>query len=521
MRRTLLAIFFLSTWPVLAQVPTWSDDVACIVYSHCSTCHHDGGPGHFNLMTYTDAYFNRDDIRGLTQVRYMPPWPPDEVYRTLAHERSLTQEEIDIIAAWVDGNAPEGDPGNAPVPPTFTNAPVISPADITAIMDDYVIPASTTDLYRCFVLDVDNPTDSYITGMEVIPGNTEMVHHVLVFQDTSGQARVLDNGDIEPGYTSFGGIGVNGAKLVGVWVPGADPFFTPPGMGIKLLAGADLVIQIHYPATSEVQVDSTRLNIELSPGGFVRDLAIDPILDHLITITDGPLIIAPNEVRTFHAQYTVPIPATITAIGPHSHLLGKRMKAYAVRPGNDTVPLIDIPDWDFRWQGLYSFRQPIYLPTGTVLYGEATYDNTTNNPDNPNDPPAYVWLGEATTNEMMLFYFAWTIGIQSDENIIVDNVPHQHHYQDCVVDFNIGMNEQAVASTFDVWPVPARDAITISSDQASDVVLIDVSGRVVLSERITQQLQRVDVTALARGTYVVELRSLGGAPPMRTKVMLE
>jgi len=523
MRFILPAIFFFSAvMPAMGQTPTWSDDVACIVYTHCSPCHHEGGPAHFTLMNYTDAYFNRVDIMGVTQVRYMPPWPPDEEYRSLAHERSLTQDEIDIIAAWVNNDAPEGLPQNAPPPPTFSNAPVIDQPDISAMMEDYVIPASTTDLYRCFVLDVNNPTDRYITGMEVIPGNTSMVHHALVFQDTSGQARVLDDGDIEPGYTSFGGIGVDGAKLIGIWVPGADPFFTPPGMGIKLLADADIVIQIHYPATSTSEVDSTRINIQLSPGGFVRDLAIDPILDHVVTITDGPLIIAPNEVRTFHAQYTVPFPATITSIGPHSHLLGKQMKAYAVRPGNDTVPLIDIPDWDFHWQGMYSFRQPIYLPTNTVLYGEATYDNTVDNPDNPNSPPDWVWLGESTTNEMMLFYFGWTIGFPTDENIVVDNSPHMAHYQDCVVDFNIGIQETTASNAIVAWPVPAHDAITINCDTpGSEVLLIDSSGRTVLRERMTGGTRVLAVSHLARGSYVVELHRTGTAPPLRTKVLLE
>lgn len=522
MRRTLYAIIFCSAWSgAQAQSPTWTEDVACIVYSHCAPCHHEGGPAHFSLMTYADAYYWRIDMRDLTQVRYMPPWPPDEEYRSLAHERSLTQDEIDIIAAWVNNDAPEG-PGSAPDPPVFTNEPVIDQPDISAIMEDYVIPASTADLYRCFVLDIDNPTDRYITGLEVIPGNTSMVHHVLVFQDTSGQAQVLDDADIEPGYTNFGGIGVDNAKLVGIWAPGADPFFTPAGMGIKLMANADIVIQVHYPATSTSEVDSTRINIQLSPGGFVRDLAIDPVLDHVYAITDGPLVIAPNEVRTFHAQYTATFPATITSVGPHSHLLGRRMKAYAVRPGNDTVPLIGIPDWDFRWQGMYSFRQPIYLPTNTVIHGEATYDNTVNNPDNPNSPPDWVWLGESTTNEMMLFYFGWTFGLPSDENIIVDNSVHQTHHQNCVVDFNIGMNESGVNASFTVWPVPAYDAITVNCDRpGAEVRLQDISGRIALHERIIDRTQRIDVAGLARGTYVLELAGPGDRAPQRTKVLLE
>lgn len=372
------------------------------------------------------------------------------------------------------------------------------------------------------MLDIDNPTDQFITKLEVVPGNRSIVHHVLVFQDTSGQAQILDAQDIEPGYTNFGGIGVNSAKLVGIWVPGSDAFETPDGMGIKLLAGADLVIQVHYPALSSVELDSTRVNIEFGTAPFMREIAIDPILDHVLTITDGPLIIAPNEVRTFHAQYTTPIPATITSIGPHSHLLGKRMKAYAVIPTGDTIPLIDIPKWDFNWQGMYQFRNPIYLPTGTVLYGEAEYDNTANNLNNPNSPPDWVWLGEATTNEMMLFYFAYTFGIPGDVNIVVDDALHTDHYQDCVPEFQVGVEELHRGPLLDAWPIPTSDVLFVETNGGSGSVrLIDVSGRSIMQHYISGSRIQFNVADLARGVYFVELAQKNGSAPQRVKVLLE
>lgn len=502
-----------------AQTPTWSEDIACIVYTHCAPCHREDGAGHFELTSYNDAYFWREEMSSATGSRFMPPWPPDPEYRSLAHERLLTQEEIDLIASWVDAGAPEGDPGNAPPPPTFSSAWVIDQPDLTAVMEDFVIPSSTADLYRCFVLPIDNPTDRFITDLEVVPGNSAMVHHVLVFQDTSGQAQVLDAEDIGPGYTSFGGIGVPGAKLIGIWVPGADPFQAPTGMGIKLMAGADIVIQLHYPATSStVEVDSTRVNMLFSTAPFTRNLAIDPVLDHLLTITDGPLVLAPNEVRTFHAQYTTTFPSTITAIGPHSHLLGKQMKAWAELPGGEVVPLIDIPDWDFRWQNLYSFRNPIHLPTGTTLYGEATYDNTANN---PSDPPNWVWLGEATTNEMMLFYFAWTIGFPSDANIVVDTASHTAHYLDCVPLMSVGIPSNPEVEAVVAWPVPARDVLVVEqATVGAELCLVAMNGQVVHREAAVGPTHAMDVSALEPGMYVLEVLARGRSP-QRQKVMLE
>jgi hypothetical protein len=517
-RHLLLIPIALLAMQLSAQTSTWSSDVACIVYTHCTPCHRTDGPAHFELLTYADAYYWRNEMMAATETRFMPPWPPDPNYRSLAHERVLTQGEIDVIANWVNAGAPEGDPSQAPDPPQFNGNAVITDPDLSEVMEDFTIPSSTQDLYRCFVLQIDNPTNRFITGMEIIPGNSNMVHHVLVFQDTTGQAQQLDAQDPSPGYTNFGGIGVNEAKLIGAWVPGEQPFFTPPGMGIQLFAGADIVMQIHYPATSEVEVDSTRINLQFSDAPFLRPLGIDAVLDHGWTLTNGPLIIPPNEVKTFYNEFTVPFNSTITSIAPHAHLVCTSMKAYAVLPGGETIPLIDIPNWDFRWQGHYSFRNPIYLPQGTVLHGEATYDNTANNPFNPNDPPQWVFLGESTTNEMMLFYFAWTPGIPSDVNIVIDDSEHMQHHEDCVPLLLTGLEESTTVN-FEVAPIPARDRLRLTTEaSAGTVAVIDPSGKIVLQQRINGTAE-IDVQSLARGFYTIEFRSDHGMA--RRKIVLE
>ena len=522
LRKTTCLVSLFAAWGVQAQTPTWSDAVACIVYSHCTACHHEGGAGHFSLTTYAEAYAARNDMRDVTEVRYMPPWPPDEEYRHLAHERVLTQEEIDIIADWANGGAPEGDAGAAPPPPIYDNAWTITDPDISVRMEDFVIPASTEDLYRCFVMPSGTTADAFISGFEVIPGNTAVVHHVLVYQDTTGQAQALDDGDPAPGYTSFGGIGVDGAKLIGFWVPGAQPYFAPGGFGIKLFAGADIVMQVHYPEGSDAELDSTRLNFQTTSGGFVREIGIDPFLEHFLTLTDGPLIIAPNTVQTFHNQFTTPVgvPAIAMGIAPHAHLLCTRMKSYAVTPSNDTIPLIDIPDWDFAWQGMYGFKNPIHLPPQTVLHGEATYDNTTANPDNPNDPPAWVTLGEATTDEMMLFYFVWALGLPSDTNIVIDGDDHTPHYLGC--EAVVGVESPSVAPVATVGPSPASDAVFIEwrSDPAV-LRLRDAAGRIVLQRHLPRGTTTIPVGAFARGSYGVEAASPDGHLLHRSTVILE
>jgi hypothetical protein len=523
MRHATLLSTLLLVAGATAQTPTWNEDVSCIVYTHCTPCHHDGGAGHFSLTSYTDGYFWRNEMRAATQVRYMPPWPPDPAYHPLAHERVLSQEEIDIIAEWVDGGALEGDPLNALPAPVYDNGPAIQQPEISVVMDDYTIPPSTTDLYRCFVLQVDNPQDRFITGIEVVPGNTSMVHHVLVFQDPTGQALQNDLNDIGPGYTSFGGIGVPGAKLIGAWVPGMQPMFTAPGMGIKLLADADIVIQVHYPPTSEVEVDSTRINLRMSSSTTLRELALEPVLRHSAPVLqNGPLVIPAGQVRTFHTKYTVPVGITTTGIAPHAHLVCTSMKSFAVLPGGDTIPFIDIPEWDFSWQGFYSFRNPIFVPAGSEVHGYATYDNTVNNPRNPNSPPQTVSVGEATTDEMMLFYFAYTPGTAADEAIVVDDGSGPEYYMDCQNGIPTGALDGMGRSDFRVWPSPATDVIHVEGmSVTSRIRLIDLGGRTVLEQVAQQDRHRISVSGLSKGLYVVEVLDPVYPSIRRSKILIE
>lgn len=524
MRRYLLPIVLCGAFAAHAQTPSWHEDISCIVFTHCTPCHHDGGAAHFGLTDYQEAHWWRNEMLSAVQSRYMPPWPPDPAYRSFAHERVLTQEEIDLIAAWVVGGAPEGDPQFALPLPTYDDGWEIDDPDLSLIMDDFMIPSSANDLYRCFVMPTGLSLEKYITGLEVVPGNTSMVHHVLVYQDNTGQAAQLDAQDPTPGYTSFGGIGVPSAKLIGAWVPGQRAFSTPQGMGIRLLANSDVVIQVHYPATSSsTQVDSTRVNMRFSSQPGLRNLSIDPILYHAAPVLlNGPLVIPANQVRTFDQRYTAPFPVTITSIAPHAHLICVSMKSFAVLPNGDTIPLIDIPDWDFAWQGSYHFRRPVHLPAGTQVHGMATYDNTANNPRNPNNPPQLVTLGEATTDEMMLFYFSYTTGTWADTLIVVDDSPHADHYLDCVPGSFTSTPELHAAPPLRVWPTPAGTLLHIDAGAPDTRLrLIDATGRTVVEQRATGGTHRMDIARLARGHYVLEALAPGSGRPQRLKVLLE
>jgi hypothetical protein len=486
------------------------------MYTRCTSCHHEGGIAPFSLMTYDHAVATAFGVLHSVNSGSMPPWPPDPNYRSFAHERVLTQEEIDLINAWVTGGMPLGS-GIPPMPPVYDNPEAIPSPDLVLTMPNYTISSVGNDVYRCFVIPSGLWQDRYIREIEVVPGNREAVHHVLVYQDVSATPALLDAADPGPGYTSFGGTGSSASVLISAWVPGQGKKVYPGSMGVKIPAGANIVLQVHYPATSNGQQDQTKVNIKFATG-TVREVSIATPLRHG-ALNEGPLIIPANTVRTFTANYLVP-PANITIldVAPHMHLLGKSIKAWAVTPLGVTIPLIDIPDWDFHWQGFYDFRQPVKIPAGSMLYGAATYDNTTANPNNPNNPPQIVTVGEATDEEMMLIYFSYTIHYPGDENIVIDTSTVVQTHNNC--DFRVvGMEDGPDMPRLLSYPNPTDGLLQlgISESFTGMIKVTDPLGRAVLSAPYTGRA--IDLSGLVNGMYHVTIETEGGSST--SKVLLQ
>src|SRR6185436_13388896 len=354
MKKILPLVFLLSVFAkVNATNPDWSVDIAPILYAKCTSCHNQNGIAPFSLITYQDAFFYKTDIQTNVNSGMMPPWPPDPNYRHLAHERVLSPAEKSAIDQWVNAGAPQGDSTLAPAQPVYSSAAEITSPDLISRMPDYVVN-TTTDLYRCFVMPSGLLSQQYITEIEALPGNRNIVHHILIYEDTSGIPAQLDAADPDPGYTDFGGTGSPSSNLIGVWVPGQSVYRLPVGMGIGMPANTNIVIQIHYPGGITNQTDSTKILFKLS-SSLLRNVTITPPLNHF-NLTNGPLVIPPNTTRTFYSQYTIPVTLSTLSVGPHMHLIGKSIMSYGVTPSNDTIPFINIPEWDFHWQGLYSFR---------------------------------------------------------------------------------------------------------------------------------------------------------------------
>lgn len=505
-----------------AQSEVWSTDIAPILYNNCVSCHRPTGAAPFSLLGFQDAVIFSNAMAAAVTTGRMPPWPPDPAYSRMAHERILSANEIQQIVNWVNNGKPQGDPVLAPPVPVFNNnGELPGQPDMTVQIPAYASTAQTGDVYQSFVIPSGLAAARYITAFEAVPGNRAIVHHVLVYADTTGICAQLDAATPEPGYSSFGGVGSPSAKLIGGWVPGSQPQQYPSGFGVRLPPNADIVIQIHYPAGTAGMEDSTKINFFFAPG-FVRPVVIEPALNHTLNLVNGPLVIPANETRTFTEHYAIPAGNDYTVLGmaPHMHLIGKNIHSFVVSPQGDTTKLIRINNWNFHWQGFYMLPQLLKVSGGSDLYATAFFDNTPNNTFNPNNPPQTVTAGEATTDEMMLVYFIYTLYLPGDENIIVDTLyplhtPYQPYYR----------GQQLLQ----VYPNPATDKLVIKchTDRKDicSIDLIGMNGQIV--KRFADNLQLdagynahvFSVTAIPPGIY--QLRMITSGKVMTERLLIQ
>jgi hypothetical protein len=269
---------------------------------------------------------------------------------------------------------------------------------------------------------------------------------------------------------------------------------------------------MHYAPSAVTESDSSSINLFYDRDTVVtRTERILPITPQ--QLTNGPFIIPAGTVRTFRGRFQIPYEVSLMSIFPHSHLIGTSWKVYAVRPGNDTVPLIDIPQWDFNWQGFYHFPRLIRIPVGSVLHAEATYDNRASNPNNPNSPPATISWGEGTTDEMYLCYFGFVPYEAGDELIAVGTT-------------NEDRLRRFTARLFPPYPNPAGDRVTaefqLNLGGQTHLHLMDATGRRVETLKsgwYQPGLHEVELNLpnVPPGLYFLELES--GGRTDRSKLM--
>ena len=413
--------------PAVAPVPgapTFSSEVVRIFQDNCQTCHHPGDIAPFSLMTYTEAMPWASAIRLMTTTRRMPPWKPTSGCGEFADKRGLTPEQIDTIAKWVDAGAPEGNPADLPAVRNFDGGWTLGqPSIVLANAEAYTAPA-TGDMYRCFTLATNQLTEKWVSAIDVRPGDRKSVHHVIAFLDARGDSVRLDEADPAPGYTCFGGPGFTPTQdaTLGGWAPGYRPTMLPDTVGFKLPANSRVVLQVHYNShNGQPQPDQTSIGIYFAEKTPAKQMYIVPIINDTFTIPPN----ASNYKVDAVFPLATPFPMHVWLVAPHMHLLGRTMRVEMKPLGQDAQCLINIDDWDFNWQGMYRYKDPVAVPTATRLSLTAYYDNSSENLRNPSSPPKPVSWGELTTDEMCLAFLGVTFdhenlqaGIKADASWI-------------------------------------------------------------------------------------------------------
>jgi peroxiredoxin/mono/diheme cytochrome c family protein len=405
---------------------TYYRDVLPILQARCQSCHRPGESGPFSLLTYKQAVNWADDIKEYTKNRLMPPFKVAEGI-AFHNDRRMTDQEIATLAAWVDGGTPIGDVKQAPPERKFIEGWQLGQPDlILTPSSDFVLGPNGKDLFRCFVMPTNLPEDVYVTAVEVRPANPRVVHHALLFIDTTGQGRKLEQSaqandkkaekdhageeprfDVGPGYTVSMGVGfLPQGGLLG-WAPGQMPRYLPENSGIKLPKNSDIVMQVHYHRDGRAEKDRTQVGLYFSKkpieknfaGGIIAGRSGEGILGGRFFI-----IPAGDEKFKLEGDTWATKDFTLYTIMPHMHMLGKSIKVTLTPLGGSEKTLLSIPAWDYNWQETYALKESMLIKEGSKLHVEAIYDNSSKNPMNPSNPPKRVTFGEQTFNEMCFVF---------------------------------------------------------------------------------------------------------------------
>jgi peroxiredoxin len=372
-----------------ADAPTWSGRVAEIVHRRCTLCHqpHQGAP--FSLRVFEDARSRTATMKSAITDGRMPPWHAVGEKGRWANDRRLDPEEKDALLAWIDAGAPSGDLSKAPQPPPVPPKDawdIGRPDAVFAFDKPQKVPAEGVVPYRYIEVPTSFAEDRWVTAMEVRPGAPDVVHHVLVAAVPKGEKPRGRRGAFNPVAGFFAAM-----------VPGARGLRYPDGMAKRLPAGATLLFQVHYTPNGVATTDVTKIGMVFSNEKPEREV--------LTAGAFAPMLAIPPGEANYQTEGSLPVPwnVHVLAFMPHMHVRGKSFR-YAIKPfGQPEQIVCDVPKYDFNWQTPYRLAAPIAVPMGSLLHCTAVFDNSKDNPYNP-DPTATVTWGDQTFDEMMIGY---------------------------------------------------------------------------------------------------------------------
>ena len=384
---------------------TYGKHVAPILQRHCQACHRPEQAAPFSLLTYDDAVRHGRMIREVTAQRRMPPWHADPRHGKFSNERRLTADEIDTLTAWVDGGMPRGDDRDLPKPIDFPKGWSLGTPDLVLSMpEEFEVPAEGVLPYKNWIVETNFTEDKWVQMAEARPGAPGVVHHVVVYILKENQR---------------GPLGADGsmAVLVG-WAPGDLGLVCPPDTALRLPKGARLRFELHYTPNGKAVKDRSSIGITFAKKPPKYELFMNEF-------ANVGIVVPPNDPHyKAEATFRLRADARIISFVPHMHWRGKDYLYEVIYPDGKRETLLSVPRWDFNWQNVYRFQEPLKLPKGAKLHAVAHWDNSRNNPLNP-DPTKAVPFGLQTWEEMMVGWVSYVWERPETAEELAKNPPSQ------------------------------------------------------------------------------------------------
>ncbi len=430
MKRAVFFALLIFGSETIAQKITFYENIQPIFHIRCSPCHRPGGGAPFSLISYDDIAKRSSFIKRVVESRYMPPWRADDHYTEFSNSRKLPQTEIDNITQWIDASMPKGrtnldaekrlkksiDAGT-----TYGRKP-----DLTLKMSyTYQVKGDGVERFMVFKIPFELESTFNVEAIEFTTNNKRAIHHA------NFAIHPVEDPSIDI-YGTVDSINLNTSRLnyeqwlrykremiyYGGWIPGTSYESYPSDMGWVMPRRGVMLLTIHYSPAGKKEESICGINFFFKQNAIQRTVKVIGLGSGGIGERDisPPLLLFPDKVQTHKLRVAnAKEDITVLYVWPHMHYLGKEFKAYATRNDTDTLRLVNIPSWDFRWQEIYQYKKPVILMRGDIVHVIGTFDNTADNPMNPNKPPKFVESSADMRSDqemltMLLVYVAYKPG---------------------------------------------------------------------------------------------------------------
>ncbi|HZW92113.1 MAG TPA: tetratricopeptide repeat protein [Candidatus Eremiobacteraceae bacterium] len=462
---------------------TFNRDIAPIIFHSCSSCHRPGEAAPFSLLTYEDVKKHARQIAEVTRTRNMPPWLPAPQELKFADEMRLPDAQIVLIQRWVDGGAVEGATLDLPSQPKFVEGWQLGTPDLILTAEKpLVLPPQGTDTYWNFIFPIPIRETRWVRAIEIRPGDKRYVHHANILVDRAGSLR---NREVAPG-AGFGGMEIRIESQVFdpdshllFWKPGTVPYVEPEGMALRLDKGTDLILNTHLQPSGKPEVIQPSIGLYFTSKPATK-------LPMLLQLENDAKLDIPAGEKNFEVtdEFTLPIDVDLLAIYPHAHYLGKEIQAFATLPDGTRETLIHIPRWNLSWQAVYRYEQPALLPKGTAVTLRYVYDNSEENPLNPNQPPVRVRAGNRSNDEMChlwLQVLPVNYAAQGDPRMVLQQALARHNVEKNPGDFEAHYNLAAMLQARGELDNATREYATALRLRPDDAVANNAMGTALLA----------------------------------------